>query len=77
MNLLNINTVVKKFDEIKELLNGNMFDILFLGAKQTLTVLFLHTLFYTQDFVPFAKIVRRGLEVCLPGSGMSPEHIDA
>ena len=70
---LNINSVVNKIDEVKELLNRNMFDILFLAE----TVLSLRTWFHTQDFAPFAKIVRRGLEVCLPTSGMTSRHIDA
>ena len=62
---LNINSVVNKIDEVKELLNRNMFDILFL-AETKMTVLFHRTWFHTQVFALFAKIVRRGLQVCLP-----------
>ena len=65
MNLLKINSVVNEIDEIKELLNRNVFDVLFLAAKQTWTVLFLRPWFHALDFSPFAKIVRSGLEVCL------------
>ena len=61
---LNINSVVNKIDEGKELLNRNMFDILFLAETKI-------------DRTVSAHLVRRGLDVCLPISGMTSRRIDA
>ena len=74
---LNINSVVNKIDEVKELLNRNMFDILFLAETKidstVSSLLVSHPGFRTIHKDP----VRRGLEACLPSSGMTSRRIDA
>ena len=72
---LNINSVVNKIDAVKELLNRNMFDILFLAETKIDSTVSSHLVSHSV-FVLFAKIVRRGLQVCLPISGMTSRRID-
>ena len=69
---LNINSVVNKIDEVKELLNRNMFDILFLTETKIDSSVSSHLVSHP-GFALFAKIVRRGLQVCLP---ISSRRID-
>ena len=73
---LNINSVVNKIDAVKELLNRNMFDILFLAETKIDSTVSSHLVSHS-GFRTIRKDRKKGLEVCLPLSRMTSRCIDA